>query len=678
MPNRLAAAASPYLQLHASNPLDWFSWGDEAFARARELDRPIFLSIGYYTCHWCHVMERESFSDPACAALLNDNFVSIKVDREERPDVDRLYMSFVQATTGGGGWPLSVFLTPDRKPIHGGTYYPPHDRHGLPSFGRLLLTIAGAWRQDRARLLRAADEVSAYLAQALAPGAASGTAPAGLLETAWPKLFADLKASFDPENGGFGSAPKFPRPVAHAFLLRFARHHGGTDESAEAIAMVAASLRGMMLGGVHDQLGGGFHRYAVDAGWRVPHFEKMLYDQAQLVTSLLEAWQLTHAGDWAAAARCTCDFVLREMTSPAGGFYSAQDADSPIPDNHRRPDGPSEGEGAYYLWTQAEIASLLDAETTQRFCRSYGVLPAGNVPAQLDPQGEFSGKNILYVADNADGAGLQRARELLYDYRRQRRHPPTDNKILTAWNGLMISALAQAGAALEQPQLVAAAARAAHFLEQQRWSDSRARLLRTSEVGGFVEDYAFLIQGLLDLHQAGFDSHWLEWAHELQQIQEAQFAAPDGSYFSAPPDPELLLRLREDYDGAEPSANSVAVSNLLRLALWYESENWRERAEAVLAGFAARLTAQPQALPLMCAHLEAAAAPPRRLLIAGERSSPQTQALLRAARSRFLPGYWLMLGPPAADAPAAAYVCEDFACRLPVTDADELSRLLGG
>ncbi|TAN24376.1 MAG: thioredoxin domain-containing protein [Acidobacteria bacterium] len=681
MPNRLAAAASPYLQLHASNPVDWYPWGEAAFARARELDRPIFLSIGYYTCHWCHVMERESFSEAACAELLNDNFVSIKVDREERPDIDRLYMSFVQATTGGGGWPMSVFLTPDRKPFHGGTYYPPRDRHGLPSFSRLLRTIAAAWRDDRPRLLAAANDVSAYLEQALTPAAAAAgasTSAAVMLQDSWPKLFAELKASYDPASGGFGGAPKFPRPVAHAFLLRYAKLHQGEPEAGEAIAMVTSSLRAMVRGGVHDQLAGGFHRYAVDAAWRVPHFEKMLYDQAQLASSFVEAWQVTHASDLAEAASSTCDFVLHEMTSSEGGFYSAQDADSPVPENHRELSGSHEGEGAYYLWTQEEINGLLQPEPAALFCRAYGVKTDGNVAMPLDPQGEFRGRNILYLADEAASQDpkLTEARALLYARRRERPAPPIDTKILTAWNGLMISALAQTAAALDEPSFRAAAMRAATFIEASRWDRSAQLLRRTAEVDGFAEDYAYLIQGLLDLHQASLEPHWLEWAHLLQQAQEERFAAPGGGYYSSQPDPELLLRVREDYDGAEPSPNSVAVSNLLRLGLWYENEGWREKAEAVITAFADKLRTMPQALPLLCAQLEAVAAPPRRLMIAGDPAASDTHALLAIARRRFLPGYWIMPAAAPASGRAAAYLCEDYTCQLPVTTPEALEQAL--
>ncbi|HET9783924.1 MAG TPA: thioredoxin domain-containing protein [Terriglobales bacterium] len=679
MGNHLAGAASPYLRLHAGNPVEWYAWGEEAFARARELQRPIFLSIGYYTCHWCHVMERESFADAATAELLNRDFVSIKVDREERPDVDRLYMTYVQATTGGGGWPMSVFLTPELKPFHGGTYYPPQDRHGLPGFPRLLTTIATAWREQRERLLASAEEVGRFLRQATTPAAAAtGEDVAGLKDTVWPRLFAELSAGFDRGAGGFGGAPKFPRPVALSFLLRYAHEHRQDADGAAALEMVTATLRAMARGGIHDALGGGLHRYAVDANWRVPHFEKMLYDQAQLVIACVEAWQCTHADDLAALAGSTCDFVLREMTDSGGGFYSAQDADSEIPMQHRVAGGPSEGEGAYYLWTKAEIEELLPRDAAELFCRVYGVRAGGNVGAQLDPQQEFGGKNILYQAEEiapADGVRLAQARQILYEARRQRPLPPTDTKILTAWNGLMISALAQAGAVGEKPEYVRAAAAAADFLWTER-QDSGGGLLRTGGVAGFVEDYALLVQGLLDLYEADWDPRWREWARALQRQQEARFAAADGAYYSSGEDPHLFLRLREDYDGAEPSPNSVALSNLLRLDLLYEGEGWRERAETLVASFAVRLREMPQALPQMAGMLASVAAPARRLMITGGPQRGDTQALLRAARARFLPGYWMVPGPTEDKQPAAAYLCEDYTCRLPITAPAALSDAL--
>ncbi len=683
MPNRLAGAASPYLRLHAENPVDWYPWGEEAFARARALDRPVFLSIGYFTCHWCHVMERESFSDPETAALLNRDFVSIKLDREERPDVDRVYMAFVQATTGGGGWPLSVWLTPGLQPFFGGTYFPSAERFGMPSFRRVLASLAQAWRDQRTQVLDSAANVGKLLAEATAPKGEAEGAPAtresiAALQThVWPQLWRELRSTYDSALGGFGPAPKFPRPAVHAFLLRYGQF-GSAAERAEARGMVVATLRAMIAGGMHDQLGGGFHRYSTDAAWRVPHFEKMLYDQAQLVTSLVEAWQATQFPDLAAAARRTCAFVLREMLAPDGGFYSAQDADSPVPEHHRRPGGPAEGEGAHYLWTKAEIAALLGADA-EAFCRHYGVLEHGNVPRQLDPHAEFEGRNILYLAEPITAAAapaLQAACERLYAARRRRPHPPTDDKILTAWNALMISALAHAGAALDVPEFVAAARRAAGFLRRERWRAADRTLLRTAGVEAFAEDYAFLIQALLDLHQADFDPQWLDRARELQCRMDELFAAEAGGYFSTRQDPALLLRLREDYDGAEPSANSVTAANLLRLALWFPDKGWREQAARLLEAFSGRLRGAPVALPLMAAMLELAAAPERRLTIAGRVDDPATQALLRAARACFLPGYWVAPQPPPPDGRPQAFLCQDFACQSPIRDPRQMEAAL--
>ncbi len=689
MPNRLVGAASPYLRLHAGNPVDWYAWGEEAFARARELDRPIFLSIGYFTCHWCHVMERESFSDPAAAELLNRDFVAIKVDREERPDVDRIYMTFVQATTGGGGWPLSVWLTPELKPFYGGTYFPAREQFGMPSFRRVLASLAQAWREQRSQVLESAANVSQLLAEAATPKGEAGAeaeTPAGdgvrermgrLRDEVWPRLWQELRASYDAASGGFGAAPKFPRTSVHSFLLRYG-HFGNAAEREQARAMVAATLRAMIAGGMHDQIGGGFHRYATDAGWRVPHFEKMLYDQAQLVTSLVEAWQATQAADLAEAALRTCAFVLREMAAPEGGFYSAQDADSPVPEAHRQPGGPTESEGAYYLWTKDEVEALLGADAPA-FCRHYDVRAGGNVARQLDPHGEFEGKNILYLAEpiaGADAAATRAAREKLLAARRNRPQPPTDDKILTAWNGLMISALAQAGAVLEQPDCIAAAQKAGEFLRRERWHPGERRLLRTREVEAFAEDYAFLIQALLDLQQADFDPQWLAWARELQQRMEELFGGAGGGYYASSAGGGLWLRLREDYDGAEPSANSVAARNLLRLAVWFPEQAWRERAAQLLAGFGERLRGAPFALPLMAAMLEPATAAERTLTVAGRVEDPGTQALLRAARRCFMPGYWIVLRDPPPDGGAQAFVCEDFACQLPIRDPNELEKAL--
>jgi hypothetical protein len=449
--------------------------------------------------------------------------------------------------------------------------------------------------------------------------------------------------------------------------------------------MVVASLRAMAAGGVQDQIGGGFHRYATDAGWRVPHFEKMLYDQAQLAVSFLEAWQLTHADDLADTARTTLNFVLTEMTSPAGGFYSALDADSPIPIEHQTAAGAREGEGAFYLWTDDDLSRELSPDDAALLRRTLGIEPGGNVASYLDPHGEFSGKNIPYrVAEpsQADRDAFLAARARLYAVRQRRPRPPLDDKILTAWNGLMISALALGAAVLEQPEWLAAAQRAAHLLRFRHWDAVTQTLYRrdrqTGERGieGFSEDYAFLIQGLLDLHQADFDAAWMEWARQLQHRQDELFAAPGGGYYASQTDERIFLRLREEYDGAEPSANSVAVSNLLRLAIWYEDDGFRARAETTLASFAQRLEQMPEALPLMVSTLEVAAAPPRRVMLAGAMETAGTAGLLRQLRHRFLPGYSVMRAPAEFSTAPAVFLCEDYTCQLPIYDSEELAAAL--
>lgn len=654
--NRLQHEPSPYLRLHAGNPVDWWPWGEEAFTRARELQRPIFLSIGYFTCHWCHVMERESFAEASVAEVLNRDFISIKVDREERPDVDRIYMSYVQATTGSGGWPLSVFLTPQLQPFYGGTYFPPVNHARLPSFTRVLASVAEAWRNDRARLLESSEGVQRELGRMLAPAEAENAPAQALMNEVWPALFGRYRENFDSVHGGFGGTPKFPHPVALEFLLRFARHQGRSERGAEARAMLAQTLGAMAQGGLQDVLAGGFHRYTVDEGWRVPHFEKMLYDQAQLALVYLGAWQLLGDEAWAAVARSTLNVVLGEMAAGEGGFFAAQDADSPLPEDPSR-----QGEGAYYLWTWGELEGALpDAKAA---LAHFQVRHEGNVPAQLDPHGEFEGKNILY----GGRAGVAPATlDKLYARRRQRPRPATDDKILTSWNGLMISALARGGAVLDEPDYVIAAQRAAESLRRDRWDGQR--LLRTPSVRGFADDYAFLIQACLDLQQADFDPLWLALARELQRAQEDKFAAPGGGYYATEAGGELILRLQDDNDGAEPATTSVALANLLRLDLHYPSEGWRERGDQVIASATQRLRHAPEALPLLTANLELAATQARRITVAGPEGLPATQALLRAARRSYQPHATVVR---VTDATAAAgFVCEDERCQLPISDPE--------
>ncbi|MGE0702836.1 MAG: thioredoxin domain-containing protein, partial [Vicinamibacterales bacterium] len=582
--NRLAGTRSPYLLQHAANPVDWYPWGDEAFGKARREGRPIFLSIGYSTCHWCHVMEHESFENAAVAAVLNEHFVSIKVDREERPDVDRVYMTFVQATTGSGGWPMSVWLTPDLKPFYGGTYFPPSARWGRPGFIEILQEIARVWHENRDKIEASAEGVTSDLRSSIATEAA-GSEPSADALARTVRQFAD---SFDHRHGGFGSAPKFPRPSELLFLFR---EHARTGDT-YARDMALATLQAMALSGMRDLVGGGFHRYSVDAEWRVPHFEKMLYDQAQLVQAYLDAAQVSGDRFFMDVAEDTLRYVMREMTDEAGGFFSAEDADS-IPPEHAGDPGARKMEGAFYLWTAGEIDELAGSDTAL-VKRHFGVEPAGNAPA--DPQQEFVGKNILYIAkaieDVASESGtpesdvravLARVRCAMFEARLARPRPHLDDKVLTAWNGLMIGAFARAGRLLKAAGgrdaesgagLVDAARRAASFIEQRMWDRDSKTLLRRyrqghAEIDAYAEDFAFLIAGVLELFQADPDPRWLEWVLALQRRQDELFwDQVDGGWFSTTGrDPSGLLRLKEDYDGAVPTATSVSVQNLLVLSL---------------------------------------------------------------------------------------------------------------
>src|SRR5271166_70890 len=480
MANHLLAEKSPYLQQHAHNPVDWYPWGPEAFDKASREQKPIFLSIGYSTCHWCHVMERESFENEAIAQLVNKDFVPIKVDREERPDVDHIYMTFVQATTGSGGWPMSVFLTPDLEPFFGGTYFPPDNRYGRPGFPALLAQIAAAWRNDRERVIASGGDILAQLRKL-----GGDTSPAALDRGVLDACFHYFRRKFDRTRGGFGAAPKFPRPSVLNFLLRYYQDNGNQ----EALEMTLQTLASMAAGGMNDQLGGGFHRYSVDERWFVPHFEKMLYDQAQLAVSYLEAFQITHDPFYAKIARSTLDYVLRDMTHPDGGFYSAEDADSVIdPGNPRE-----KGEGAFYVWSAEELKPF------GQFAAIYGVEQNGNV--HDDPHGEFGGKNILYLRespDDATEAALQPVKAALLAIRAKRVRPHLDDKILTAWNGLMISAFAKGAQILNEPRYLAAAQRAAHFILTKMYDAKTCLLQRRyrdgdSAISGFLDDYAFLI-----------------------------------------------------------------------------------------------------------------------------------------------------------------------------------------
>ncbi|MGH9370137.1 MAG: thioredoxin domain-containing protein, partial [Vicinamibacterales bacterium] len=550
--NRLAHERSPYLLQHAGNPVDWYPWGDEALTRARTEDKPIFLSIGYSTCHWCHVMEHESFENPEIAELLKRDFISIKVDREERPDVDRVYMAFVQATTGSGGWPMTVFLTPDLKPFYGGTYFPPTSRWGRPGFADLVKELARVWKDDRARVDGAASELFDRLRLVTNGGTRSPTDSTVADAEALDVAVEQFQMAFDTRRGGFGDAPKFPRPSELRFLLRESARRGAGGRGAQApLLMATDTLRAMATGGMRDHIGGGFHRYSVDAEWRVPHFEKMLYDQAQLVLAYLEAAQATGDGFFADVAEDTLAYVLRDMTDPSGGFCSAEDADS-VPPEEAHVAGAHKMEGAFYIWTDEEIGELLgdDAAVVRH---RFGIEPAGNAPQ--DPQGEFTGKNLLYHAEpihdvavrtnrsEADViAAIGRSRAKLFTTREHRPRPHLDDKVITAWNGLMIAALARAARALPgspaSGDYLVASRRSAEFIRTTLWNPETRQLSRRYRAGeagidGYAEDYAFLIFGLLELFQADGDAKWLEWALALQDAQDGRFWDPeDGAWFS--------------------------------------------------------------------------------------------------------------------------------------------------
>jgi uncharacterized protein YyaL (SSP411 family) len=540
--NRLAQETSPYLLQHAHNPVDWFPWGDEAFARARAEDKPVLLSVGYSACHWCHVMERESFENADIAALMNRHFVSVKVDREERPDVDQIYMQAVQSMTGHGGWPMTVFLTPDGVPFYGGTYFPPTDRHGLPGFPRLLEGLADAWRNRRPEVVQSTKQITEQLNQADRLRRSAQLLGDDVLFSA----FHGMSGQFDERLGGLGGAPKFPQPMNWEFVLRFWKR-SGNDRARE---MVTRTLTTMARGGIYDQLGGGFHRYSVDAEWLVPHFEKMLYDNAQLASLYLHAWLAFGDPEYRRIVEETLDYVLREMTDPSGGFYSAQDADS-------------EGvEGKFFVWTPDEIRAALPPAEAEDALSYWG----------LDRGSNFEGHNILWVPGEPDAASVANARRVLHDVREGRIHPGRDDKVLAAWNGLMCRAFAEAGQALGRADYVAAAARNADFILREMRRDGR--LLRTWKAGqakllGYLEDYSMVAAALLDVYEATYERRWLDEARVLADDMLRLFWDEDveGFYDTGTDHERLIVRPRNLYDNAVPCGSSVAVETLLRLAV---------------------------------------------------------------------------------------------------------------
>jgi uncharacterized protein len=725
--NRLAREKSPYLLQHAHNPVDWFAWNDEAFARARAENKPIFLSIGYSTCHWCHVMERESFEQENVGKFLNEHFVSIKVDREERPDVDKIYMTFVQSTTGSGGWPMSVFLTPDLKPFFGGTYFPPDARHGRPGFLQLLEQIAGLWRERKMEISASADEIHARLEIAMAGSAAS----AALLDAETiRRAGVKFKESYDPRHGGFGGAPKFPQPSIPSLVLRYAKRF----HDDEAAKMVLHTCDRMNAGGIHDQLGGGFARYAVDAEWLVPHFEKMLYDNAQLAQLYLDANLVSGDERHANTVRDILDYVLRDMTHPDGGFYSAEDADS-------------EGqEGKFYCWTKDELSKLLTVEEFNVAAKYFGITAAGNFVDHSHPQ-PLAGLNVLSVVNpltpalspsegerenrsqsreksataggttapqrssdrralsplpfgTGEGQGegssshdqqlLAAANQKMLAARAKRIRPHLDDKILASWNGLMLGAFARASIVLDDEKYRAAAEKNLRFIHEKLWDEKNKTLFHRWRDGErdsvqLLEAYAFLLSGVIDLYEATLQPKHLDFSIALADAMLAKFydAANGGFWQSATGATDLILRVKDDYDGAEPSGNSVAALALLKLGAITGRKNFTEAAEKTLRLFTHRLQQFPQALPFMLHALDFQLQEPRRVVIAGDANA--AKELLNAAHSVYQPNK-IILGNkgaveefartlPAKDG-AVVYLCTGNACQPPTSDAAKVKAML--
>jgi uncharacterized protein YyaL (SSP411 family) len=686
--NRLFHEKSPYLLQHAQNPVDWYPWGDEAFSHAVREDRPVFLSVGYATCHWCHVMAHESFEDPEVAERLNKGFVCIKVDREERPDIDSVYMGVCQLMTGQGGWPLTIIMTPDKKPFFAATYIPKENRFSMTGLLTLLPRITSAWQQQRKDLLRSADKIINAL-QPSADGVSSGQPGSETLDEAYEELL----LQFDPEYGGFGNAPKFPTPHTLLFLMRYWKRTG----KKRALAMVEKTLSEMQGGGICDQLGGGFHRYSTDPKWRVPHFEKMLYDQALLLMAYTEAFQITRNEMYRKTAEEIIGYVLRDLTSPCGAFLSAEDADSPW------------GEGAFYTWTTGEIKAVLGNEDAALANLVFSVTESGNFQSpELGP-----GKNLLYrsqsgsdiaralsIPDKDFKARLESIRARLFSVRQERARPSCDDKVLTDWNGLFIAALAQASRAFDKPQYLAAAERAMQFIFSCMLNPEGKLLhrFRDGEAGidGFADDYAFIIHALIELYATGFDEKYLSAACSLNEFLVRHFRdETDGGFFTIAESSEpLILKKKETYDGALPSCNSVSFSNLLRLGGLTGKSEYTEKAAALNRFFQRAVTGSPSAHSWFLCGLLHATGPSQEVVIAGEPESSDTMELISATKALYLPSVLVLLRPAGErgsivsqlapfttdytmkEGKATAYLCISHSCSLPVTDSLELRKML--
>jgi uncharacterized protein YyaL (SSP411 family) len=688
--NRLAHEKSPYLLQHASNPVDWYPWGEAAFERARAEDKPIFLSIGYATCHWCHVMEHESFEDPIVASLMNDAFVNIKVDREERPDIDQVYMTVCQMLTGGGGWPLTILMTPDKKPFFAATYLPRESRHGRIGMLDLVPRVQQLWQSERDKILDSSQQILGRL-ESVTGRLEKDSVDPSILDT----TYRQLGSRYDARDGGFGDRPKFPSPHNLVYLLNYWHRTG----EGQALEMVERTLEAMRLGGIYDHVGFGFHRYSTDAEWLVPHFEKMLYDQAMLTLAYTEAFLATGKAEYERTVREVLGYVQRDMTSPEGGFYSAEDADS-------------EGEeGLFYVWTVDEVKEVFDEDDADFAVDVFNLDPQGNFLEEATQR--RTGANILHLRETHAASAvrldlepanferrLETVRQRLFEAREKRIHPLKDDKILADWNGLMAAAMARAGRVLGEPSYVAAATAAVDFVLDEMRSEN-ARLMhryrdRSVSVPAFLDDYVFMAWACLELYDATLDPLHLDRALALQHEAIGRFwdDSNGGFFFTAADHEKLLVRQKEVYDGAMPSGNSVAMANLVRLGRLTANVQFSDRAEAVARAFASQANRMPSAHTHLLAALQMASAPSIEVVIAGEPSAGDTDRLLDVVRSRYLPNAVVLLVPDGEagkkirelapftenyttiESRAAAYVCRNYECKLPTSDPDKLADLL--
>ncbi|XP_012271768.1 spermatogenesis-associated protein 20 [Orussus abietinus] len=720
--NRLALEKSPYLLQHATNPVQWYPWGREALEKARSENKLIFLSIGYSTCHWCHVMEKESFEDPEIAKVMNSYFVNIKVDREERPDIDNIYMSFIVALSGHGGWPMSVFLTPDLSPVFGGTYFPPTDKHGQAGFKTVLLAIATQWNENRDNILKTGKKMIEVLKSTVVVSSRTASESIPSIDSA-ETCARQLARRYDHAYGGFTDPPKFPQPVnLNLLFLMYARNPSG-QAAQQYLKMCTNTLIKMARGGIHDHVGQGFARYTLDGRWHIPHFEKMLYDQGQLLRSYAEAYVATKDEFFAEIVDDIVTYVTRDLRHKEGGFYSAEDADS-LPSQSSK----AKREGAFYVWTYLEVESLLDKRIPSSenlslsdiFCFHFMVRPEGNVRSSEDPHKELCGQNVLMIEGSLEKTAehfkmstedtkryIEEGLKILFEERSKRPRPHLDSKIVTAWNGLMISGLSIAGASTGNKKYVEYAEMAARFIEKYLFDRENRVLLRScyrdegdritqtsTPIEGFHVDYAFIVRGLLDLYEASLDTHWLKLAEELQNIQDELFWDQESAaYFSTTGgDPSVIFRMKDDHDGAEPSSNSVACGNLLKLHSYFNRAEFSDKAARLLLHFGETLAKMPTSVPeMVCAlitHHEAVA----QIFVAGKKDAEDTEALLRVVRGRLLPGRTLLLVDEASiellsrnevltnmaplNGRATAYVCRHRTCSLPVTEPARLSALL--